>query len=72
MDTIRRHWHLVLKSGRLVGTRTIMLLVSTMILTAVVQRAYDVRQISRCVDALDDARDVLEQVLHKQEAKKCK
>ncbi len=60
MDYIRRHWHLALRSARLDGTRLVMLCVISFILGTVIQRQSDVRQLSVCVDALSQARQVVE------------
>jgi hypothetical protein len=66
------HQPMSLRSARLDGTRTIMLCVCVCIVTAIAQRSYDVRQISRCVDALSEAAHVVQDVTQRLENRRCK
>jgi hypothetical protein len=63
---------LTMRSSRLDGTRLVMMCVVVCIVTAIVQRAYDVRQLSRCVDALDQAHDVVTDLMVRLDGAKVK
>lgn len=48
---------------RIDGTRLVMLCVISALVAAGAQRYHDVRQLSRCVDALDQAHDVVSDLM---------